>query len=152
MPPLQLSPSSLGGTLALQQRLVFRHGERSDTVDALVEADARSVRVVLHQQGQVMLRLSWDGESLQQTRAPQLPPALSAQRVLDDLQLVHWPAASIRAALPPGWELQERATQRRLLHRDHVVVTVDGLGRREAWLENHRAGYRLEISSVPVRP
>ena len=152
MPPLQLSPSSLGGTLALQQRLVFRHGERSDTVDALVEADPGSVRVVLHQQGQVMLRMRWDGHELQQTRAPQLPEALSAQRVLDDLQLVHWPADAIRAALAPGWQLQDAAAERRLLLHGQTVATVRWSGRRNALLENHAEGYRLDISSVPARP
>lgn len=152
MPALQLAPSSLGGSLALQQRLVFEHGQRSDTVDALLEADADSVRVVLHQQGQVMLRLAWDGKTLQQTRAPQLPEALSAQRVLDDLQLVHWPAQAIRSALPPGWHLQDSPAGRRLLHRDEVVATVRWSGRHHARLENPSEGYRLDIVSVPVQP
>ena len=98
-PPLALSPAALGGTLALEQRLVFEHGQRSDTVDALVEADAHVVRIVLHRQGQVLLRLAWDGKELQQERAEQLPDTLSAQRVLADLQLVYWPAEAINQAL-----------------------------------------------------
>lgn len=152
MPPLQLAPSSLGGTLALQQRLVFRHGERSDTVDALLEADADSVRVVLHQQGQVMLRLAWDGERLQQDRAPQLPQALSAQRVLDDLQLVHWPAPAIRAALPAGWQLHEGQGERTLSQGDERVATVRWTEAGHATLSNHRQDYRLDIHSVAVSP
>lgn len=152
MPSLQLAPSALGGTLALQQRLVFAHGQHSDTVDALLEADADGVRVVLHQQGQVMLRLAWDGETLQQDRAPGLPEALSAQRVLADLQLVHWPAPAIRAALPTGWQLQDIPQGRRLLHLGETVATVRWSGDHVARLENHTEGYRLDISSVPVEP
>ncbi len=152
MPALGLSPAALDGTLALEQRLVFERGDRSDTVDALVEADARVVRIVLHRQGQVMLRLAWDGKVLQQTRAPQLPAALSAQRVLDDLQLVHWPVHAINAALPQGWQLREENGARLLAHRDEVVATVRWTGENQARLENLREGYRLGISSVPARP
>jgi len=152
MPSLKLAPASLGGTLALQQRLVFTHGERSNTVDALLEADADSVRLVLHQQGQVMLRLAWDGQTLQQSRAAQLPEALSAQRVLDDLQLVHWPAPAIRAALPAGLQLQDAGAGRRLLHGHETVASVRWSGEHDARLENHREGYRLDIHSVPVQP
>ncbi|KFL37850.1 hypothetical protein N788_01395 [Arenimonas donghaensis DSM 18148 = HO3-R19] len=152
MPSLQLAPSSLGGTLALQQRLVFTHGQRSDTVDALLEADADSVRVVLHQHGQVMLRLVWDGESLRQDRAAQLPEALSAQRVLDDLQLVHWPAPAIRAALPPGWQLLEAPGARHLLNHGETVASVSWPDEHAARLDNHREGYRLDIRSAAAQP
>ena len=69
-PMLRLPPSALPGTLALQQRLAFRHGDRSETVDALVENDASNTRLVIHAQGQVALRLDWDGKQLtQQGRA-----------------------------------------------------------------------------------
>lgn len=150
MPALSLSPASLAGTLALEQRLVFRHGERSDTVDALVEADARVVKVVLHRQGQVLLRLAWDGRQLQEQREAQLPEALSAQRVLDDLQLVNWPAGAINAALPAGWRLLVRDGDRRLQHQEQTVATVRRTGPDQVRLENHREGYRLDIRSVPV--
>src|SRR5690606_178673 len=57
MPVLRLPPSALPGALALQQRLAFRHGERRQTVDALVENDAAGTRLLIHAQGQVALRL-----------------------------------------------------------------------------------------------
>lgn len=152
MPALALSPAALGGTLALEQRLVFEHGQRSDTVDALVEADAHVVRIVLHRQGQVLLRLAWDGKELQQDRAEQLPESLSAQRVLADLQLVYWPAEAINQALPAGWQLRDEQGVRTLFHRGDVVATVQKTGDNQARLENLREGYRLHIRSVPVRP
>ncbi|GGA74728.1 hypothetical protein GCM10011521_11170 [Arenimonas soli] len=152
MPALALSPAALGGTLALEQRLVFEHGERRDTVDALVEADAHVVRIVLHRQGQVLLRLAWDGKALQQDRAEQLPDALSAQRVLADLQLVYWPADAINQALPAGWQLHEGQGVRTLVHQGDVVATVHPTGDSAARLENLREGYRLHIRSVPVHP
>ncbi|GAB2655562.1 DUF3261 domain-containing protein [Arenimonas aestuarii] len=152
MPALALAPSALGRTLALEQRLVFEHGPRSDTVDALVEADDQVVRIVLHRQGQVLLRLAWDGSDLRQERAPQLPENLSAQRVLADLQLVYWPVAAINLALPAGWQLREEQGVRLLDHHGEVVATVHPTGQHEARLENLREGYRLHIRSVPVQP
>jgi hypothetical protein len=117
-----------------------------------VEADADAVRVVLHQQGQVMLRFEWDGVELQQTRAPQLPSNLSAQRVLDDLQLVYWPAGAIAIALPEGWALHDAPGRRALLEHDETVATVSWTNAQQVRLENRREGYRLDITSVPAEP
>ena len=152
MPALRLAPAALGRELALQQRLSFEHGERRDSVDALVEVDASSLRLVMHAQGQVALRLTWDGTVLDQQRADWLPAALSAERVLDDLQLVYWPAAAINAALPAGWHLREHAGQRELMHHDEVVATVSFPDPTRARLRQHRQDYLLDIQSAPVTP
>ena len=152
VPMLRLAPSALGKSLALQQRLEFRHGERRDTVDALVEADADAVRLVIHAQGQVALRLDWDGVTLQQTRADWLPAALSGERVLDDLQLVFWPAASIAAALPAPWRIEERDGERRIFDGDVPVVSITWSSPSQASLQQHRQGYQLAIHSVAVTP
>lgn len=151
-PLLRLAPAALGGTLALQQRLAFEHGGRSEIVDALVEADARSVRVVIHGQGQVALRLAWDGQELTQTRAEWLPPQLSAERVLSDLQLVFWPAPAVSAALPPGWRLVQQGTARELRHGDELVIRIENPAPDRHVLHQLRTGYRLGIHSVPVTP
>ena len=73
LPWLRLAPSQLPGGLALEQRLTFVHDGRRETVDALVEADADEVRVVVHAQGQVAMRLVWNGTSMAETRDPRLP-------------------------------------------------------------------------------
>jgi hypothetical protein len=152
MPALRLAPAALGRELALQQRLSFEHGDRRDSVDALVEVDATSLRLVMHAQGQVALRLTWDGATLDQQRADWLPPALSAERVLDDLQLVYWPPQAINASLPAGWQLREHAGRRELMHRDEVVVTVNYPDPSRARLQQHRQDYLLDIQSAPVTP
>lgn len=152
MPALRLAPAALGRELALQQRLSFEHGDRRDSVDALVEVDASSQRLLMHAQGQVALRLTWDGTTLDQQRADWLPAALSAERVLSDLQLVYWPAAAINAALPAGWRLRELAGKRELTHHDEVLVTVRFPEPGRARLQQHRQGYLLDIQSAPVTP
>lgn len=152
LPFLRLPPSTLPGTLALEQRLVFRHGDRGDTVDALVENDATQTRLVIHAQGQVALRLTWDGQEIVQQRAPWLPPALEGERVLADLQLVFWPLPALQAALPAGWTLADEAGDRVLRHRDTIVASVEFPSDGEARLRQHVLGYTLDITSRPVAP
>lgn len=152
VPWLQLPPAALPQPLALQQRLTFRHGERRDTVDALVESDADGTRVAIHAQWQVALRLDWDGATLRQQRAPWLPAALDGERVLADLQLVYWPAAAIRAALPQGWRLEESGGHRLLRKGDSVVATVDYPEPQRAHLEQRALDYTLDIASGEVVP
>lgn len=152
LPMLRLAPSALPGGLVREQRLVFEHGDRRDAVDALVEVDANAVRVVLHQQGQVVLRLRWDGERLDQQRGPGLPDSLDAARVLTDLQLVHWPAPAIAAALPAGWRLDDGPRRRDLWQGAEQVLAIEYPAAGEARLHNHRLGYRLSVVSAGVRP
>lgn len=152
MPTLRLAPSALGRELALQQRLDFFHGERRESIEAMVEVDVRSVRVVMHAQGQVALRLDWDGQTLQQTRAEWLPQALTAERVLDDLQLVYWPMAAIKERLPDGWLIAESPGSRRLMQGGELVVTVVYPAPDHARLRQRRQGYVLDIHSVPAAP
>jgi len=147
---LQLAPAALGTDLALQQRLVFRRETGEQQIDALLEVDANEVRLLLHQAGQSALRLYWDGSVLNESRADWLPAELSAARVLSDLQLTHWPLASIRAALPNGWRLQASAAQRALSYRGDIVVSIDYLDAQHSRLTQHRYGYVLEIESAEV--
>ena len=147
---LRLTPAALGREMALQQRLDFFHGERRESIEAMVEVDAGSVRVVMHAQGQVALRLDWDGHTLNQTRADWLPPVLDAERVLDDLQLVYWPAAAIKERLPAGWHLVDTPGSRRLLQDGGIVATVVYVASNHARLR--RQTYALDIHSVPVTP
>lgn len=146
-PALRLPPSALAQPLALQQRLTFRHGDRHDSVDAMVESDAAGTRLVIHAQGQVALRLDWDGKELKQERAPWLPAALDGERVLTDLQLVYWPVSAIAAVLPPGWTLAEEGGRRVLRKGETVVATVDYPRPLQAHLEQHALGYALDIES-----
>lgn len=151
-PMLRLSPSALPQPLSLQQRLTFTHGKRHDVVDAMVESDADGTRLVIHAQGQVALRLDWDGRELKQQRAPWLPAALDGERVLTDLQLVYWPLAAISAALPPGWTLADTDGRRMLRKDGALVATVEYPQPARARLQQHALGYTLDIESSEAVP
>ena len=150
LPVLRLPPSALPAPLALQQRLAFQRGDRRETVDALVESDGANTRLVIHAQGQVALRLDWDGQQLKQQRAPFLPAALDGERVLSDLQLVIWPVDAIAPTLPPGWSLREESGRRVLRQGDAIIATIDYPQPLQARLLQHALGYTLDIASSPI--
>jgi hypothetical protein len=147
-PLLRLPPAALGRSLALQQRLdVFVHGRAPQQVEVLLEADAQAVRLALVSLGQTAATLQWDGQQLQETRAPWWPAAVRGERILSDLQLVLWPAEAVRAALPTGWTLEASTEQRVLRLNGDAVATVRYAGAQHAELVNLRDGYRLAIES-----
>lgn len=150
LPPLQLSPASLGQPLALQQRLVFSYGSHRSTLDALLEADASEVRLAVQALGQTGVTLRWDGHTLQQQRAPWLPPQVRGERVLDDLQFALWPADAVRAALPAGWALVEQGATRQLEHDGTPWLVLERHDASHQTLRNLAEGYALDIESAPL--
>lgn len=152
LPPLRLAPSALGCELALQQQLQFRFGAQARSLDALLEADAGEVRLLVQALGQSGVQLHWDGRELQQQRASWLPPAVRGERVLDDLQFTLWPAAAIRAALPAGWMLDEHAGQRELRKDGKAWLVARRLDPQTLALDNHAEGYALRVASAQPLP
>lgn len=150
LPTLQLPPSALAQPLQLQQRLQFRFGSHERELDALLEADSSQVRLAVQAMGQTGVRMVWDGTTLEQTRAPWLPPQVRGERVLDDLQFALWPAAAIRAALPAGWTLVEDGPERRLEQGGNAWLVREPLPDGRVRLRNLAEGYELVIESLDM--
>ncbi|WP_312238110.1 DUF3261 domain-containing protein [Stenotrophomonas sp.] len=150
LPTLQLAPSALPQPLQLQQRLQFRFGTHERELDALLEADGSQVRLAVQAMGQTGVRMVWDGTTLEQTRAPWLPPQVRGERVLDDLQFALWPAAAIRAALPAGWTLVESGGERRLEQGGKAWLLLEPLSDGRVRLRNLAEGYELVIESLDM--
>lgn len=150
LPTLQLAPSALPQPLQLQQRLQFRFGTHERELDALLEADGSQVRLAVQAMGQTGVRMVWDGTTLEQTRAPWLPPQVRGERVLDDLQFALWPAAAIRAALPAGWTLVDSGGERRLEQGGKAWLLVEPLPDGRVRLRNLAEGYELVIESLDM--
>ncbi len=151
MPPLRLSPASLGHPMVLQQRLTVSANGQSHRFEVLLEADAQTVRLAVLGLSQTAVRLAWDGRRLAETRAAGWPAAVTGERILGDLQLVLWPDAAIRAALPPGWTLDAGADARVLRHHGYAVVSIAYPSPARAELAHERLGYRLDIESHALR-
>lgn len=144
---LMLSPASLGHELALQQRLTLHAGQAAQDFDALLEVDSLELRLSVQAMGQSALVLHWDGKRLRQQRASWVPATLQAEQVLSDLQLVYWPAESVRSALPAGWTLLETSNGRELIQASLHRATVRYLEPGHVALERFEPSYRLDIVS-----
>lgn len=146
-PQLRLSPASLGKTLALQQQLTVTVAGQTHRVEVLLEADPQAVRVAVLSLGQTAARLEWDGVHLTQSRASWWPDAISAERILDDMQLMLWPAAAVSAGLPPGWSLASSEALRVLSRDGQAVVQVIWEAPNVSELVHLRQGYRVRVES-----
>ena len=150
VPQLRLAPALLGHPLALQQRIAVQAPGQARQLDVLLEADAAHVRLAVLAMGQVAARLEWDGVTLDESRAPWWPPQVSGARILSDLQLAEWPAGAVRAALPPGWRLDEDGDVRTLSQGAEVVTTVTRRAGGIVEIAQRRAPYALTIASHPL--
>ncbi|MCW5299973.1 DUF3261 domain-containing protein [Herbaspirillum lusitanum] len=153
---LQLSPASLGASLSLQQHLTVERAGRTDEIDTVLEIEPDHLDLVGLAFGQRVMSLHYDGKELKTWRHFMLPKEVQGEDVLQDVQLTLWPAAALRAALPPGWELEENDMQRTLLLHREVIAQID-YPDRKAWggkviLTNFRYLYKLTIQSVVTAP
>lgn len=144
---LRLSPASLGRELALQQRMTVQAMGRSQQLDVAIEVDAQAVRMAVLDFGQTVARLDWDGRTLEQTRAPGWPAHITGERVLSDLQLVHWPLAAIAPALPSGWSVRQEDAQRVLRYGDKTMLRVRYPASGTAEIDNLAGGYSVRLEA-----
>jgi hypothetical protein len=149
---LRLAPAALGTEISLQQHLTVEREGRTDQLDTVLEIDAAQLNLVGLAFGQRVMSLHYDGRELTTWRHFMLPAQVQGEDVLQDVQLTLWPADSIRAALPAGWELRESEGQRTLLQGGEPIAVID-YPDRKAWggrviLTNLRYHYKLTIQSV----
>ena len=85
----------------------------------------------------------------EQTRAPGWPAAVSGERMLSELQLVHWPLPALQFALPPGWTVKQEEGARVLRFGQQRVLVVRHPGPDRIELENLAEGYAVLIESRP---
>lgn len=149
LPLLRLSPASVGEAIAVQQRMTVTAAGRSHQFQVALEADRDSIRVAVMDMGQTVAWLEWDGTRLEQTRAPGWPAAVSGERMLSELQLVHWPLPALQFALPPGWTVKQEGNSRVLRFGQQPVLVVRFTGGDRFELENLAEGYVVLIESKP---
>ena len=150
VPPLRLAPASLGRPLDLQQHITLRAAGREQQMDVLLEADATHVQLAIVALGQVAERIGWDGRTLTEWRSTWWPASVPGARILDDMQLSLWPLASIRAALPAGWQVDEDGDTRTLSNDGVAVAVIRRSGVDVIEFDQRRSHYRLTIVSRPA--
>ena len=153
---LRLSPASLGRELQLSQRVTVVRGDERRSFDAQLEVDSGSVRIAAMALGQTIATLTWNGKTLEQSVSTHVPPAVTASRILSDVQLAWWPSEAIRSGLPEGFSLEEGRASRAVTERGAPFASVTYEGTAPAWshvrLTQQRYGYVLDIESVEAGP
>lgn len=153
---LKLAPAAFGRELQLAQRITVVRGDDRKTLDAQLEIDAQEVRIAAMALGQTVASMRWDGKTFEQQVSTHVPSAVTADRILSDVQLAWWPADAVRAALPAGYLLDEQGATRTLTRDGAIVATIEYTGAAPAWkkvrLQHARYGYALDIESVELAP
>ena len=102
------------------------------------------------------LQQAADGQLQLKTRV-ELPADFDPAWVLRDLQLASAPLSALRAALAPGWSLEDDGHGgRELRHEGQLDVSVSAIastkGPPSIRLSNHRHAYRLAVQTLQQNP
>jgi len=151
-----LSPASLGQA---QQTAQILHGDYADHTFALrsvVTVNAQLLTVIgVTSMGLRAFTLKYDGEHLSEERAPQVPEALQARQLLNDLQLAFWPLSALQQSWQAaGGEVSEPYAGTRRLKRDGVLLAevhyANDAWNGRVWLRHFDYPYSLFIESSPL--
>ncbi len=134
---------------SFQQILTLHYDQRSRRFLAAGQVcDGELALALLTPQGLELLRLRYGRDGLEVVNERGLPPGLTARAILADFQLIHWPAAALRAAWAAPWTLQAGGGHRQALYRGEPQVRVRYAGDRwadAATLADRVSNYRLRV-------
>jgi hypothetical protein len=126
-------------------------GDSTWGFDALLEADATEVRLAAFVMGQTMVRLTWNGRSLEEEHSARAPDIITPARILSDVQLAFWPSEAIREGLPEHFALDEGPNERSITQDGKPFAQLTYIGTPPVWsrveLTHQAYGYRLTIES-----
>jgi hypothetical protein len=148
-----LSPASLGSVHQVTQQLHGEYGDKSFSLQCPVSVDARKLTLIcLTSMGLRAFTLNYDGHDITEQRAPQVPDALQASRLLNDLQLAFWPLSVLQQSWrSTGVEVVEPFPGTRRVMRDGKIITEVHYSsdpwQGRVWLHQNEIGYSLYIES-----
>jgi hypothetical protein len=151
-----LSPASLAQTRQVSQVLRGDYAEHSFSLRSVVSVDAQQLTVIgVTSMGLRAFTLKYDGEHLSEDRVPQVPDALQARQLLNDLQLAFWPLTALQQSWrAAGGELDEPYPGTRRLHRAGVLLAevhyASDPWNGRVWLRHFDHPYSLYLESSPL--
>jgi hypothetical protein len=151
-----LSPASLGQSHQISQVLRGDYAEHSFSLRSVVTVDATQLTVIgVTSMGLRAFTLKYDGEHLSEGRAPQVPDALQAKQLLNDLQLAFWPLTELQKSWhAAGGELSEPYPGTRRLYRTGTLLAevhyASDPWHGRVWLRHFDYPYSLLIESSPL--
>lgn len=154
-----LPPAAWPCAFSRVQRLRSERDGEAQEFTALLQVSAEQLSLVgINSLGLRLFELTQavDGRLQLQTRV-ELPSGFDPAWILRDLQLAAAPLSALRAALAPGWSLEEDGHGgRELRHEGQLEVSVaptpstEGPPSIRLW--NHRHAYRLAVQTLQQNP
>ncbi|MBS4047192.1 MAG: DUF3261 domain-containing protein [Alphaproteobacteria bacterium] len=152
-------PADLGRSVQAVQLITFRRDNQTMVFEGhLSITPERLLLVGIDSLGRRAMTLTWTEAGLATEAAPWLPSAVRPGSMLADIVLLYWPAAAIRASLPPGGELVESAYRRQILLDGKPVLNIEyGFDITRRWTgrlhyANFSWGYQIEVQSAEASP
>ena len=151
-PPL-LAPSILQQQMQLNQTLVSQLDDNSYQMLVMIKVtDENLLMLGLSPEGQRLFTLNYDGKALQQQNLPGIEDKLDAERMLRMFQLAYWPLNALQFAYGSDYQIIEQANQRRLMHNDRKIITID-YSHKVRWQESvtithHQQPLQLKITTT----
>lgn len=152
-----LTPAALGSTQQVKQLLRGAFGAQDFNLQCAVTVEPGKLAVIgVTALGLRAFTLDYDGKQLKEERAPQLPDFVSAQQLLNDLQLAFWPLPELQSAYRPaqGEVVEPFKGTRRLLRQGRLLAEVHYADANpwsgRLWLSNFVYGYSLYIETSPL--
>jgi len=151
-----IAPATLKSNRSANQIVRGAFGAREMTFNCVLAVRGDTLTVVgLTAMGVRAFTLRYDGRQIQVDNDLPVPPQLTPERLLADIQLVFWPLDALRPALArDGWQLTEISGTRRLRRGDTLVAEVHYSGADpwagRSWLVNLEHSYTLGIDSTAL--
>jgi hypothetical protein len=132
-------------------------GPREMTINCVVKVQGEALTVVgLTAMGVRAFTLHYDGKTIQVDHDLPVPPQLTPERLLADIELVFWPMNALNTAFAKtDWKVSEPYSNTRRLRRGQTLVAEVHYEnadpwRGRSWLANLQYGYTLGIESEPL--
>jgi len=152
-----LAPATLKGDREATQIVHGAFGARELTMHCVLTVHGDILTVVgLTALGVRAFTLHYDGKEIQVDHDLPVPPQLTPERLLADIQLVYWPLSALQPVLQKaGWQLTEPFSGTRRLRRGATLIAeihyaaADPWNAR-SWLVNLQHSYTLGIESTSL--
>ncbi len=160
-----LSPSMWAQDISVQQLLTIQAGGQQHQMQAVLDISNQAVHLVILKFGRRLVTIEHTDTGTRVDKEAYVPDFIDARQVLQDMQLVYAPLATIQATLPEqcrvtaasltGDEGDEAGERRAIQCANQMVYQIDTRmvnGLASTRLNNVRVPYTIQIDTMQVQP
>ena len=157
-----LSPSLWAQDISVQQLLTIQAGGQQHQVQAILDISPQAVHLVILKLGRRLVTIEHTDTDTRVDKEAYVPDFIDARQVLQDMQLVYAPQATIQSTLPEqcGISVQpstddSTGERREIQCADQTVYQIDTRmvnGLSATQLNNTRVPYTIQIDTTQVQP